>query len=98
MRVPTLHFAVSFDTSRCMKTTVEISDSLLAETRRLAGDRHTSVRALVEQGLRHVLAEAKTRRHFTLRGASFKGQGLHPDVAGGAWERIRERVYEGHGA
>lgn len=35
-----------------MKTTVEIADSLLAAARRLAAKEGTSVRALIEEGLR----------------------------------------------
>ncbi len=80
-----------------MKTSVEISNSLLVEVRKLAAARRTTVRALIEQGLRQVVAEGKIRRRFALRRASFKGQGLDPDIEGGTWERIRERVYEGHG-
>jgi hypothetical protein len=80
-----------------MKTSVEISDSLLVEVRKLAAARRTTVRALIEQGLRQVVAEGKIRRRFALRRASFKGQGLDQDIEGGTWERIRERVYEGHG-
>jgi Arc/MetJ family transcription regulator len=80
-----------------MKTTIEIADSLLAEARRVAAREDTTVRALVEQGLRHVLAERKRSRAFHLRKASFKGDGLQPGVATASWERIREMAYEGRG-
>ena len=81
-----------------MKTTVEISDPLLAAAKKLAREERTTVRALLEAGLRHVLDERERRqRPFRLRRATFKGKGLHPDVRDGSWERIRDRIYEGRG-
>ena len=56
-----------------MKTTVEISDSLLREVRRLAAREGVTLRTLVERGLHHVLSETKHRAPFKLRRASFKG-------------------------
>ena len=80
-----------------MKTTVEISDSLLEEAKKLAAKEGTTVRAFVEQGLRRVLSERKRRGAFRLRKASFKGNGLQPGVASGSWDRIRDAIYEGRG-
>lgn len=81
-----------------MKTTVEIPDSLLEEARRTAAKEGRTVRALVEEGLRKVLAERKRGNAFRLRKATFKGEGLQPHVAGASWERIRDLAYEGRGA
>ena len=81
-----------------MKTTIQIPDSLFEEARRLAQSEHTTLKALVEQGLRRTLAERKRRGAFRLRKASFKGQGLQPLVAGASWEQIRDMSYEGRGA
>ncbi|MBI4638078.1 MAG: type II toxin-antitoxin system VapB family antitoxin [Candidatus Rokubacteria bacterium] len=80
-----------------MKTTVEIPDSLLEEARRLASREGTTVRALVVEGLRRIVAERKRGGTFHLRKATFKGSGLQPHVAGASWERIREIAYEGRG-
>lgn len=81
-----------------MKTTVEISDSLLDEARNLAAREGTTLKALIEQGLRRVVAERRRRLAvFRLRRASFKGNGLQPGVAGAAWEHIREMAYEDRG-
>ncbi|HSB72583.1 MAG TPA: type II toxin-antitoxin system VapB family antitoxin [Candidatus Methylomirabilis sp.] len=80
-----------------MKTTVEIPDSLLDEARRLAAREGRPVRALIEEGLRKVLAERKRAATFRLRKATFKGQGLQPHLAGATWERIRDTAYEGRG-
>ena len=81
-----------------MKTTIEISNSLLEEARRLAAKEGTTVRALVEQGLRRVVTERKRGEKFRFRKATFKGAGLQPGVAGASWDRIREMAYEGRGA
>ena len=81
-----------------MKTTVEISDLLLDEARRVASREGRTVRALVEEGLRRVVAERKQARVFRLRKATFKGKGLQPHVAGASWEQIRDTAYKGRGA
>ena len=80
-----------------MKTTVEISDSLLEEARKLAAKDGTTVRAFVEQGLRRIVAERKSRGVFNLRKATFVGNGLQPGAAGATWEQIRDVIYEGRG-
>ncbi len=81
-----------------MKTTIQIPDSLFEEARRMAQREHTTLKALVEQALRRILAERKRRGGFRLRKATFKGQGVQPAVAGASWEQIRELSYEGRGA
>jgi mRNA-degrading endonuclease RelE of RelBE toxin-antitoxin system len=40
-----------------MKTTVDIPQSLLDEAKKLAANHRTTVKALVEEGLRHVISE-----------------------------------------
>ena len=81
-----------------MKTTIQIPDSLLQEAQRIAEQENTTLKALVEQGLRRTLADRKKRKTFRLRKASFKGQGLQRPLAGASWEHIRELIYEGRGA
>lgn len=80
-----------------MKTTIEISDALMEQARRLAAREHTTLRALVEQGLRKVIVEKKRPAGFRLRRASFGGQGLQPQAQGADWARIRDLAYEGRG-
>jgi len=80
-----------------MKTTVEIPDSLLEEARKVASREGTTVRSLVEQGLRRVIAERKQTGGFRLRKATFKGQGLQPGTVGANWEQIRDLAYQGRG-
>jgi hypothetical protein len=80
-----------------MKTTVEIADPLLEEARRLAARERTTLRALIEEGLRRIVAERKRPGVFRLRKATFKGEGLQPAVAGSSWDRLREMACEGRG-
>jgi hypothetical protein len=77
-----------------MKTTLEIADPLLREARQIASRENTTLRALVEQGLRQVVAEKKKDKPFRLRDASFKGDGLHPDVANLSWQEILDLANE----
>jgi Arc/MetJ family transcription regulator len=81
-----------------MKTTIDIADALLAEAKRIAAEQRTTLRELVEQGLRGVIEHRRQRVGFTLRDASFAGNGLRPEVADGSWQRLRDLAYEGRGA
>jgi hypothetical protein len=80
-----------------MKTTVEISDELLDEARKVASRERTTVRALIEAGLRKEVRERRRSKPFRLRRATFRGRGLRPELAGASWEQIRELAYEGSG-
>ena len=80
-----------------MKTTLDISDPLLREARKLAARERTTLRALVEQGLRRVVAEKRRQPAFRLRKASFRGRGLRPELKDVGWERLRELAYEDRG-
>jgi hypothetical protein len=80
-----------------MKTTVEISDSLAEEAKAVARREKTTLRALIEAGLRQVLRERRRRSSFQLRDASFGGRGLQPEFRDGDWQRIRGAAYEGRG-
>ncbi len=81
-----------------MKTTVEISDVLLHQARKVAAREKTTVRALVEEGLRDVIAKRKRLTGFKLRKVTFRGNGLQPALRGASWEQIRDLAYEGRGA
>lgn len=82
-----------------MKTTIDIPEPLLDEARRAAEREGTTLRALVETGLRRVLADRKEKGGgFKLRDASFRGEGLQPGVVDGSWEGLRDAIYDGRGA
>lgn len=80
-----------------MKTTVYIPDSLLAEAQRLARREGTTLKALVQEGLRRVVEQHKQQKTFQLRKASFKGNGLAPALKDVPWEQLRDMAYEGRG-
>jgi hypothetical protein len=81
-----------------MKTTLEIADETLEDARRVAAKEGTSLRALVEEGLRRVIADRRGRRaRFRLRPASFRGQGLSPEFAEGGWAGVRDAIYRESG-
>ncbi len=78
-----------------MKTTVQIPDSLFEDARKVAHRERTTLKALVEEGLRRVVSDRKRRGGFRLRKATFKGNGLQSHLAGASWDQIRELSYEG---
>ena len=63
----------------------------------MAKEEHTTVKALVEEGLRRTLAEHKQRVPFTLRRVTFKGKGLQQEFSDASWEDIRSAVFKGRG-
>jgi hypothetical protein len=79
-----------------MKTTVHIPDGLFDEARKVAREEKTTLKALVEEGLRKIIAERHGRKikKFELRKAAFKGQGLQPHIAGATWDQILDLSYE----
>ena len=81
-----------------MKTTIDITDGLLAEAKQVAARRHTTVRALVEDGLRLVLDRENDRTPFKLRDGSVGGGWMREEFASAGWDKIREIAYEDRGA
>ena len=81
-----------------MKTTIEISDPLLQQARRLAQREGVTLRALVERGLNHVVGEASApTRRFRLRDAAFEGEGLQAAFEGVPFERVLSEIYQDRG-
>lgn len=80
-----------------MKTTIDIADPLLQAARKLAAKEGVGVKALVELGLRRVIAEKKSAGAFRLRKASFRGNGLQPGAKDAGWARLRSLACEGQG-
>ena len=56
-----------------MKTTIELPDALFAQARRFAQAHDMTMKAMVEEGLRKVMAAKKPAKPFKLRDASFDG-------------------------
>jgi len=76
-----------------MKTTIELPDPLLEQARRFAAARRMTLKALIEQGLRTVMAEKPEEKPFRLRDCSFDGgTGMAPELK--TWEQIRDIIYD----
>lgn len=80
-----------------MKTTLDISDPLLRQARKVASREGTTLRALVEEGLRQVVADKSQPHQFKLRDASYGKGGIRPELKDANWDRILELTYEGRG-
>ncbi|MFZ5471369.1 MAG: type II toxin-antitoxin system VapB family antitoxin [Myxococcota bacterium] len=75
-----------------MKTTIEIADALLGEAKKVAAREHTTVRSLVEEGLRRALDERKRQtKSFKLKLVTVRGKGLRPGVG---WDLPRDIAYD----
>ena len=81
-----------------MKTTIDISDHIMNQSRELARQEHVSLKELVEQGLQLVLQSKAQAATGKVKPVTFKGKGLSPAFRGASWEQIRRAAYEGHGA
>lgn len=86
---------VPSDMGARMKTTIDIADPLFEAAKELAERERTTLRALIEEGLRVVLAGKAQAKPFKLRDMTFKGcQGLSPEYADADWNRIRDAAYD----
>jgi hypothetical protein len=81
-----------------MKTTVELPDSLVREVKRAALRERTTVRALIERGLRTVVSRRRPAERFVLRKATFRGDGLVAGASLRDWEAVRDLTYTERGA
>ncbi|HET9875645.1 MAG TPA: type II toxin-antitoxin system VapB family antitoxin [Mycobacterium sp.] len=77
-----------------MKTTVNLPDELVREAQQLAHRERTTMRELIETGLRAVLKQRAGDSPFVLADESVDGQGLQPAFRGASWEKIRNTIYE----
>jgi predicted transcriptional regulator len=79
-----------------MKTTVELPDDLFQEAQRLARAEGSTMKSLIEEGLRAVIARhraAGQAARFILPDASVPGNGLSAEFADASWAQIREAGY-----
>lgn len=76
-----------------MKTTVNLPDELVREAQELARRERTTLRELIETGLRTVVKQRSGTSSFVLDDASVDGRGLQPAFRGASWEKIRDTVY-----
>ena len=83
-----------------MKTSIDISDNLFKRVRLLAQQRKTSMRALVEEGLRLLFSQGEQRKRTNAKVLVFGGDGLTEEFMGRgfSWEALRSEAYKDHGA
>jgi hypothetical protein len=77
-----------------VKTTVDIAAAMLREAKLIAAREGTTLKALVEEGLRHVIWDREQQTTgFRLRDASFRGGGGGaPGVDPDDWMSIKHLV------
>ena len=82
-----------------MKTTIELPDDLLERGKAVARRENSTLKALIEEGLRLALRERTRSRKRAAPFAvqPFQGDGLSPDFAGAGWEKIRDEIYHDRG-
>jgi predicted transcriptional regulator len=77
-----------------MKTTVNLPDELLREAQELARRERTTVKELIETGLRAVIKQRTRESSFQLQDAGVDGRGLRPEFRGARWEQIRDAIHD----
>jgi hypothetical protein len=76
-----------------VKTTIDIADALFEAAKALAARRGTTLRALVEDGLRMVIDAAPGPGVFHLRDESVAGRGVRTGLRDGRWVDIADRIH-----
>jgi Arc/MetJ family transcription regulator len=76
-----------------MKTTVHITDALLKEAQTIAARDGTTLKELVDEGLRKVIKERKEAKPFKLEDGSVHGEGLSPEFRDATFEEILAASY-----
>lgn len=77
-----------------MKTTLDIQDELLARAKRHARKTGRSLRAVVEEGLQHVLLAAASRSRYQLPDLSVGNASDRDPIEDYSWQDLREMIYE----
>lgn len=75
-----------------MKTTIEISDNLLARAKSRAREQKTTLRALIEKSLAATLDQPLATPK--VKPVTFKGKGLQAEFTDAGWDKIRDAIYE----
>jgi len=80
-----------------MKTTIELPDELLERSKAVARRENSTLKALIEEGLRLALRARTRKRSAPFAVQPFRGDGLSPEFAGGGWEKVRDEIYRDRG-
>ncbi len=80
-----------------MKTTIELPDALLERSKAVARRENSTLKALIEEGLRLALRARSRQPAVPLSVQPFQGDGLTREFAGAGWEKIRDEIYRDRG-
>ena len=81
-----------------MKTTIELPDDLLERSKAVARRENSTLKALIEEGLRLALrARTQRKRGAPFAVQPFQGDGLSAEFAGAGGEKIRDEIYRDRG-
>ena len=83
---------------RRMKTTVDIDDHLLTRAKDEARRRKTTLRRLIEEGLRGELSRKRKTPRYRMKDVSVGAGGVLPGVDLSNWDAMLAMLYEGRGA
>jgi len=81
-----------------MKTTLEINDELLTGAKQLAKRSGRPLRAVVEDGLRHVLRESNCRKGYMMPDCSVGDPSAEDPLEKLSWQDLRDEIYGKAGA
>jgi hypothetical protein len=76
-----------------MKTTIDLPDDLALEAKAYAARQGTTLRSVIERGIRQVLEDESRGPAFTLRDASVTGNGLSEAYRDAGWSALRHAAY-----
>ncbi len=81
-----------------MKTTIEIQDDLMKAAKALARKHGTTLKSIIERGIRTTLKEEQQSANYELADKSVKGKGLQTDYQQATWADVRDTVYRERGS
>jgi hypothetical protein len=80
-----------------MKTTIELPDDLLERGKAAARRENSTLKALIEEGLRMALRARARKRTVPFAVQPFQGDGLSAEFASAGWGEIRDEIYRDRG-
>lgn len=80
-----------------MKTTIELPDDLLERSKAVARRENSTLKALIEEGLRLALRSRTRKKSASFVVQPFQGDGLAPEFTGAGWDKIRDEIYRDRG-
>lgn len=80
-----------------MKTTIELPDEVLERAKAVARRENSTLKALIEEGLRLALRARTRKRAAPFVVQPFQGDGLTPEFTGAGWDKVRDEIYRDRG-